>query len=80
MSKILNIICDQPRAWQMTFQDPATINMEGIIDFHHDLSYVIIILAVFVIYMMFVCIQSANVKKNVNFSAPLVHNSTLEII
>lgn len=64
----------------MSFQDPATINMEGIIDFHHDLSYVIIILAVFVIYMMFVCIQNANVKKNVNFSAPMVHNSTLEII
>jgi len=28
---------DAPMRWQMLFQDPATSNMEGIVDLHADI-------------------------------------------
>ena len=34
---------DVAEQWQLGFQDPATPVMEGIINFHHDLMYFLII-------------------------------------
>jgi cytochrome c oxidase subunit 2 len=39
---------DVPEAWQMTFQDPATPVMEGIIDLHHDIMFFIVLISIFV--------------------------------
>jgi cytochrome c oxidase subunit 2 len=36
----------------MTFQDPATPIMEGIIDFHHDVMFVLIIISVIVLWFL----------------------------
>ena len=47
---------DAPRSWQIFFQDPATVIMEGIIDFHHDLTFLIVVLCIFVTYMMCITI------------------------
>jgi cytochrome c oxidase subunit 2 len=35
------------------FQDPATDIMEGIIDFHHDVQFYLIIIVTFVVWMLF---------------------------
>jgi len=44
--------CDAPTPWQMGFQDPATPIMQGIIDLHHDLTFFMIVIAVFVFWMI----------------------------
>lgn len=35
---------DSPALWQMTFQDPATATMQGIIDLHHDIVFFMIVI------------------------------------
>jgi cytochrome c oxidase subunit 2 len=35
---------DAPVAWQMGFQDPATANMQGIVDLHHDIIFFLIVI------------------------------------
>jgi len=47
---------DAARPWQMSFQDPATPTMEGIINFHHDLMFFIVAISVFVMWLLFRCI------------------------
>ena len=45
LEKILNfqtLNLDTPSPRQITFQDPATGIMEGIIDLHHDLFFILI--------------------------------------
>jgi len=38
-----------PQDWQMTFQEPSTKIMEGLIDLHHDVMFFLIVVAVFVL-------------------------------
>ena len=38
---------------KLNFQDPATAVMEGIIDFHHDIQFYLIIIVTFVAWMLF---------------------------
>lgn len=49
---VFSISCDSPEAWQMSFQDPATPLMEGIINLHHDLMFIVIFIAVAVLWMI----------------------------
>ena len=37
---------DVAEPWQLGFQDPATPVMEGIINFHHDLMFFLIIVSI----------------------------------
>jgi heme/copper-type cytochrome/quinol oxidase subunit 2 len=46
------IIFDVPLEWQMNFQPPATPIMEGIVDLHHDIMFVVIFISVFVSFIM----------------------------
>jgi hypothetical protein len=39
---------DAPLPYQLTFQDPATATMEGIIDLHHEILFYIIIIITFI--------------------------------
>ena len=43
---------DAAEAWQMGFQDPATPVMQGIVDLHHDISFFLLIILLFVIWML----------------------------
>ena len=45
--------CDYAVAGQMGFQDPATTNMESIIDFHHDLMFYLILVVHLVFWLIF---------------------------
>jgi cytochrome c oxidase subunit 2 len=51
MLLIINIF-DFPVAWQLFFQDPATVIMEHIIDLHHDIMFFLILIIFFVLYML----------------------------
>jgi cytochrome c oxidase subunit 2 len=53
--------------------------MEGIINFHHDLFFFLVVILIFVMYLLFRCLVLFN--DNVN-KTPLivVHAPTLEII
>jgi cytochrome c oxidase subunit 2 len=44
-------LADYPERSQMLFQDPASPVMEGIIDFHHDLTGLLIWIGLFVLWM-----------------------------
>jgi cytochrome c oxidase subunit 2 len=73
------ILCDVVEQWQLGFQDPATPVMEGIINFHHDLMYFLIIITIFVCWLLFRIIYLFNEKKN-KISETFVHGSTIEIV
>jgi cytochrome c oxidase subunit 1 len=45
-------VMDAPLPYQMTFQDPATGGMEGIIDLHHEIMFYIIVILTFVFWMI----------------------------
>jgi cytochrome c oxidase subunit 2 len=52
-SKVWNVFtvrADAPMAWQMLFQDPATSNMEGITDLHHDICFFLIVILILVLW------------------------------
>jgi hypothetical protein len=42
------VTADASTPWQIGFQDPATPTIEGIIRFHHDLMFLLVIIVVFV--------------------------------
>ena len=48
---------DAAAPWQLTFHDPATPIMEGIINFHNDLMFFITVIMVFVMWVLFRCIH-----------------------
>ena len=68
---------DTSSRWQFLFQDPATPVMEGIIEFHHDVMFLLVFIVFFVLYML-----SAAV---IQFSSPSAsrdtfsHNTLLEV-
>lgn len=45
-------LCDFARPWQIGFQDPATPVAEGIVDLHHDITFFLCIVRIFVSYML----------------------------
>jgi cytochrome c oxidase subunit 2 len=74
-NKILNLDYAQP--WQILFQDPATPIMEGIINLHHDIMFILIIISVLVAWMLLRCI---NLFKNNPNPKNFTHGETIEII
>ena len=48
---VCNVRADAPVAWQKLFQDPATSNMEGIVDLHADICFFLIVILVLVLWL-----------------------------
>lgn len=71
--------CDISRAWQFGFQDPATPLMEGIINFHNDLMFYLIIIVIFVTWILYRCIYLFNENKHPK-ALTFVHGTEIEII
>lgn len=65
--------------WQYGFQIPASPVMEGIVNFHHDLFFFLVVVIGFVAYMLYRAITLFNTETN---KTPLVvtHAPMLEII
>lgn len=80
-----SIFSDAPRGWQLGFQDPATPIMEGIIDFHHDVMFVLIWIVTLVSYLLWNFIFPSVPSLAGNRTATILpekvqHNTILEII
>lgn len=74
-----NSNCDASTAWQMDFQEAATPSMEGIINFNHILSFVIIFIIVFVSWLIFNTIMSYYETSN-TVPNKFTHSNELEIV
>ena len=74
-----SIILESGLNWQLGFQIPATPVMEGIVNFHHDLFFFLVMICIFVVYLLFKCVALFNVNTN---KEPIVvtHAPLLEII
>jgi len=68
-----------PTNWQIKFQDPATLIMDGIIDLHHDIMAFLVFIAILVFYMLtriVLLFDEQNAPPKVNYN----HNAVLEVI
>jgi len=83
---LLPFIADYPEPWQLSFQDPATPAMQGIIDLHHDIMFFLVFIIVFVMWMLGSIIVYFNEKTvqswagNSYQASRVYHNAPLEII
>lgn len=73
------ILFDAAEPWQIGFQDPATPVMEGIINFHHDLAFFLVLIVVFVSYILARCLYFFNEDKH-KVAETFVHGTLLEIV
>jgi cytochrome c oxidase subunit 1 len=82
-------LIDAPIELQLSFQDPATSIMEGIVDFHHDLMVVLIFISSLVFWILFAILKKFSEIKNVNGirtfainvkQLQITHHTLLEII
>jgi len=70
---------DSAQPWQFGFQDAASPVMEGIINLHHDLMYIIIFILVFTFYMLSRALYSYHEDRSPKPSL-FVHGTTIEIL
>lgn len=68
---------DYAQPWQLLFQDPATPIMEGIINLHHDIMFILIIIAVLVGWLLLRCVM---LFKDNQTPQNFTHGETIEII
>jgi len=73
-------LADQPKQWQLGFQDPASQGMREIVSFHNNILLPIIIaISVFVLFLMiYTCIRF-RASKNPNPSKT-THNVAVEVL
>ena len=76
---ILNIYADAPESFQYGFQDPATPVMIGLINLHHDIMFLIILIMVSVSWVLARAINGFLEEKN-SVPVNIVHASTLEVV
>ena len=70
--------CDHAQAWQLSFQDPATPIMEGIVDLHHDIMFFLVIVCVFVLYLLVRVVLNYLATKDNYYK--VVHGKVIEIV
>ena len=72
-------ICDASISWQTDFQEAATPSMEGIVNFNHTLSFVIIFIITFVSWLIlntiYFYLESVN-----TVPTKFTHSNELEIV
>lgn len=73
------VVCDAAVSWQFGFQDPATPVAEGILRFHHDLMFLLVLVVIFVRWMLFRTLHFFHNEVN-PIPSTVVHGTTLEIV
>lgn len=75
-----NALADQPKDWQLGFQNPASDGMRDIVNFHNNLLLpVIIAISVFVLFLMiYTCIRFRESKNPV--PSKTTHNVAVEVL
>jgi uncharacterized membrane protein len=70
-----------PEHNQLSFQLPASPIMEGIIDLHHDIMFILVFISIFVLYMLVTIVVLFGERDNDTRNTSAVsHHTTLEII
>ena len=76
----IEALADQPKDWQLGFQNPASDGMRDIVNFHNNLLLPIIIaISVFVLFLMLYACVRFRASANPNPSKR-THNVTVEIL
>ena len=76
----VDVLADQPKDWQLGFQNPASDGMRDIVNFHNNLLLPIIIaISVFVLFLMLYACVRFRASANPNPSKR-THNVTVEIL
>ena len=75
-----SVLADQPKNWQLGFQDPASTGMESIVWFHdYMLLPITTAITVFVLFLiLYVCIKFRASKNKV--ASTTSHNTTVEVL
>ena len=71
------IYMDIAESWQVNLQDPSTPVMEGIIGFHNDIMFFLIVIVVFVLWITIRCVIFFNNNKQ---PQKFIHGTFLEIV
>lgn len=79
-SFFIKTYCDAAEPWQLSFQDPATPIMEGIIRLHDDIMFVLVVVGIFVCWLMFRAIVLFKVSDTNLNPEPVVHGTFIEIV
>mmetsp|Transcript_7404 Transcript_7404/g.32947 ORF Transcript_7404/g.32947 Transcript_7404/m.32947 type:complete len:80 (+) Transcript_7404:128-367(+) len=74
-----NIVCDAPIPSSLAFQDPASPSMIAIIALHHEISYILLLIAGSLGYLLCRPVQS-HTRIQQSHSLYSHEQSTLEII
>jgi len=76
----IEVFADQPKDWQLGFQNPASDSMRDIVTFHNNLLLPIIIaISIFVLFLMLYACVRFRASANPNPSKR-THNVTVEIL
>ena len=74
-----DIFFDVPEYWQTYFHDPASISMEGILVFNKHLTFLLIVIVLFVGWFLFSTIYYF-VEFNNKYNSKFTHSKELEIV
>jgi cytochrome c oxidase subunit 2 len=77
--KVLSL-SDASVSWQLTFQEPATPIMEGIINFHNHIMFFIVGIAIFVGWLLSRCLAHFSATVNADPVDNFTHATTVEIV
>lgn len=78
-NNISKVDCDAPLFWQVSFQDPASTTMEGIVMFNKHLLFLLTVIVLFVGWILFYTLYYYIEYSN-KFSSKFVHAKTLEAV
>lgn len=73
------LYCDVSAPWQLGFQDPATPMAEGMMHFHHDLRFILLLVVAFVAYRRRRSLQLFRATVNPTPSG-VVHGTVMEMV
>lgn len=51
------VVAERSQDWQVGFQIPASPVMEGIVHFHHDIFYILVMIVFFTFFLIFRCLM-----------------------
>jgi len=73
------VYADAAEPWQYGFQDPATPVMIGLVNLHHDIMFLIILIIVLVTWVLARVTMAFLEEKN-SVPVNIIHASTLEVV
>jgi cytochrome c oxidase subunit 2 len=78
-STAMETFCNAPQSWQIFFQEPATPACEGMIRFHNDTLFVLIVILFFVLYFQTRIVTFYEEQKEY-FSHIFIHSTCIEVL